>query len=295
MISSVSGSALVIAGQEKHPAKPLMSLTPRTLIELQAGASVTLVFFSRGSQERFTGPVLIGVGKHRAQVMQGDASARQEVATGSAMIQAIDPHALKEPPLPGGVTVVTEAGRTAISWSASTPGPYLVTVYQLARQGQERVGVWAESLAGTKVMYTGPTLDLRQTYAVEVKAGEQRIAGSFFRLSHGQAEMLTAAAVEAEQMRAATPSDTTPHVVMHTLYQQTGQHAQAVSALYPAAKGQPEEDAFLQRLNAMGHQINRQADQNTAEIQGIYAAEENWTFAPYWDPERWAWDGWDDL
>jgi hypothetical protein len=295
MITGLNGSAMVINGDQKTVAEPMMYLAPKSMIELRPGANMSVVFFSRGSHERFVGPALIGIGENRSKVFKGDQSGRQEVSSDSALIKAIDPHALAEGPASGGVTVSTADGKTTIAWQSTTPGPYLVSVFKPAQKGAPRVGVWAEELAASSVDYTGPALDPAVTYVAEVKAGQTSLAASQFRIAAGQAEMLGAAKAEADQMVAANPSDTTPHVLMHTLYSQVGEHESAAIALHPAVAGQPEEDAFINRLNVMGKAVNAKANADTAYAQGIYQAQDNWEFAPYWDPNRWAWDGWDDL
>jgi hypothetical protein len=295
MITSLNGSAVVIHGNQKTTAEPMMNLTPRTLIELRPGSNMSVVFFSRGSHERFTGPALIGIGENRSKVFKGDASARQEVSANSSLIKSIDPHALADGVASGGVTVTSDGGRTTIAWQSDTPGPYLVSVFKPGQAGGPRTGVWAEELAANKVAYTGPPLDPTTTYVAEVRAGKVRVAASQFRVGAGTAQMLGAAQTEADQMSAANPGDSTPHVLMHTLYSQVGDHDNAATSLYPAANGQPEEAAFVTRLNAMGKQVNAKANADTAYAQGMYQAQDNWAFAPYWDSSRWAWDGWDDI
>lgn len=295
MITSLNGSALVINGDTKTVAEPMMSLTPRTLIELRQGATMSVVFFSRGSHVRFTGPALIGIGKNRSKVFEGNPSAATEVASDSALIKAIDPNALAEAPPSGGVSASTQDGKTTIFWQAKGQGPFLVNIYKPAQNGQPRASVWAEELMGTSVVYTGPVLDPNVTYVAEVKAGETRIAGTQFRVGGGHIQNLGAAKAEADAMASSDPSDTTPHVLMHTLYAQVGDNDSAVLALHPAMAAQPEEDAFVNRLNVMGQAINRKANQDTAYAQAYYQAEENWTYSPFWDADRWDWDGWDNF
>ena len=295
MITSLNGSAMIITGDQETVAEPMMSLTPRSMIELRPGATMSVVFFSRGSHERFTGPALIGIGQNRSKVFKGDQASVQEVSSDSALIKAIDPHALAEGPSSGGVTVTTVDDKTTIAWSSTTPGPYLVSVFKPAQKAAPRIGVWAEELATNSVTYTGPALDPTVTYVAEVKVGQNRLAGSQFRLAGGQAQMLGAAQAEADQMASANPSDTTPHVLMHTLYSQVGDHDNAALALHPAINGQPEEVSFINRLNVMGKEVNRKANADTAYAQGMYQAQDNWNFASGWDANRWTWDGWDDI
>lgn len=295
MITSLEGSAVVIQGQQKTSAEPMMTLTPRTLIELGEGSEISLVFFSRGSHERFQGPVLLGIGKNRCKILKGAPSALQHASAGSALIKAIDPHALSEGAPAGGVTVSVDGAKSSIAWTSESPGPYLVSIYRPGQNGGPRTNVWAEMLAANSVVYTGPALDPDITYLVEVRAGNVRVAASQFRVGGATALMLKAAEAEADQMNEADPSDTTPHVLLHTLYAQVGDHDNAALSLYPAADGQPHEDAFVTRLNAMGKQVNRKANADTAYAQGLYRVQDNWVFAPYWDPYRWSWDGWDDL
>lgn len=295
MITSLNGSAMVITADGKHPAEPMMSLNPRTLIELREGASMSIVFFSRGSHERFDGPALIGIGKNRTKVFEGAEAARREVTTGSNLIKAIDPNALGETAPNGGLTASTSGDRTTVSWPNTTPGPYLISIYRPAHGKEPRIGVWAEELASSSVLYTGPKLDSTVTYVAEVKAGGNRIAATQFRVSGGTVESLGAAKAEAEEMRAANPSDTTSHVLMHTLYSQVGENEQAAVSLNSAMNGEGDEDAFVNRLNVMGKAVNHKANQDTAYAQAVYADQANWTFAPYWDPGRWTWDGWDDI
>lgn len=295
MITSLKGSAMVISGGHETTANPMMSLEPRTLIELRPGTSLSLVFFSRGSHERFEGPALIGIGKNRAHVFEGGEDQRQEVGTGLTSVRSIDPAALRERPSSGGLTAEREGGNTVIRWPSTVPGPYLVSIYKPAQGNSPRLSVWAEKLAGNSVIYNGPVLDSKTTYVAEVKTDKVRIAASLFRVTGGQAEYLGAAQAETEQMTSSHPSDTTPRVLMHTLYSQAGDIDKATASLYPAIDGQPEEDAFVNRLNVMGKEVNRKANADTAYAQGIYAAQDNWTFAPYWDPDRWMWDEWDDF
>ncbi len=295
MITSLNGSAMVISADGKHPAEPMMSLNSRTLIELREGSSMSVVFFSRGSHERFDGPALVGIGKNRAKVFEGAETARHEVTSGSKLIKSIDPNALSETLPNGGLKASTSGDRTTVSWPSTTPGPYLISIYKPAHGKEPRVGVWAEELASASVLYTGPRLDTQVTYVAEVKAGGNRIAATQFRVSGGSVESLGAAKAEADEMVAANPSDATPHVLMHTLYSQVGENEQAALALHPAMNGEGEEDAFINRLNVMGQAVNRKANQDTAFAQAVYASDANWTFAPYWDPGRWTWDGWDDI
>lgn len=295
MITSLNGSALVINGDTKTVAEPMMNLTPRTLIELRQGASMSVVFFSRGSHVRFTGPALIGIGKNRSKVFEGNASAAQEVSSDSALIKAIDPHALAEGPSAGGVTASTQDGKTTIAWQSQAAGPFLVNIYKPAQNGQPRASVWAEELMGTSVVYTGPSLDQSVTYVAEVQAGGTRIAATQFRVGGGQVQNLGAAKAEADAMASADPSDTTPHVLMHTLYAQVGDNQSAVLSLHPAMAAQPEEDAFINRLNVMGQAVNRKANADTAYAQAYYQAEDNWTYSPFWDTGRWDWNGWDEF
>jgi hypothetical protein len=290
MITSLDGSALVIAAAGKTVAEPMMPLNAHTLVELRAGAKMSIVFFSKGSHERFTGPALIGIGHNRAKVFKGEESSRQVVSTGSSLIQSIDPHALNEAPSSGGVSVSTAAGKTTISWQqGSAPGPYLVEVYKPAQGDTPRSNVWSEELAGTSVDYSGPDLSPDTTYVAEVHG----MGGSQFRIVEGSAEILGAAREEADQMSAANPDDTTPHVLMHTLYGQLGQNRQAALALQPAIEAQPDENAFVRRLNVMGQRVNRQANVDTAVSQAVYRADD-WTYSPFWDAESWSWNGWDE-
>ena len=293
MITSLNGSALVIDASGRKVAEPMLNLQPRTLIELRQGATMSVVFFSRGSHVRFTGPALIGIGKNRSKVFKGDPSAATEVSSDSALIKAIDPNALAEGPASGGVTVTTQDGKTNLAWQTKVKGPYLVSIYKPGRNGQPRDGVWAEELMGTSVAYTGPALDPTVTYVAEVQVGETPVAASQFRVADGQAEMLGAAKVEADSMSSANPQDTTPHVLMHTLYAQVGDNDSAALALHPAMDAQPEEDAFVNRLNVMGQVVNRKANIDTAQAQAFYQAEENWTYSPFWDADRWEWGDWD--
>jgi hypothetical protein len=256
---------------------------------------MSVVFFSQGRHERFQGPALIGIGKNRSKIFMGEASALKSSNDGSALIKAIDPHALADGVASGGLTISSDGGKTSLSWPSDTPGPYLVSVYKPGQGGGPRTNVWSELLAKNTVVYTGPALDPTVTYVAEVRANNVRVAGTQFRVGGGTVQMLGAAQAEAQQMAAADPTDTTPHVLMHTLYSQVGDHEQAAISLYPAAEGQPQEDAFVTRLNAMGKQINRKANADTAYAQAFYQAQDNWTFAPYWDPNRWTWDGWDDF
>lgn len=296
MITNLTGPALVVVKGEKTPAAPMMNLSPKTLIELRGGTKMTVVFFGQGTQEQYTGPALIGIGDHRGKVFHGEESARTVVATNSALVKAVDPSALSEAPGQGNLQASRGAdGKTTLSWTTTTPGPYLVSIIKPAQAGKARTNVWGEEVAAKSLVYTGPKLDPSLTYIVEVKSGSVEIDTTQFRVKDGVAQALTAAQAEADGLTAADPSDTTGPVLMSALYAQHGMHQKAVEALQPALNARPSEDAFVDRLNVMGKAVNAKANKDTAYAQAIYRDQGNWGYGPYYDPEAYGWNDWDNL
>ncbi len=296
MITNLAGPALVLVKGEKTPAAPTMNLAPKTLIELRGGTKMTVVFFSTGTQEQYVGPALIGVGENRGKVFHGEESARKVVATNSALVKAIDPNALAEAPGKGNLSAVRGAdGKTTLSWTTSTPGPYLVSIIKPAQGGKPRTNVWGEEVAAKSLVYSGPKLDPSVTYIVEVTGGTVEIDSTQFRVKDGVAQALSAAEAEADGLTAANPNDTTGPVLLSALYAQHGMNKKAVDTLQPLYATHPNESAFIDRMNAMGKTVNATANKDTAYAQAIYRNQTNWGYGAYYDPGAYGWNSWDDL
>ncbi len=294
MVTHLTGSAVMVVDGQKTFVEPMTHINPKTLVELRGGAKMTVVYFASGAQENYTGPALIGIGSNRGKVFHGDDSARTVVTTGSNLVKAVDPHALTETPDFGPVSITSADGKTVFSWTTEKSGPYHVSVFKPAQGQTPRTKVWAEQTNDKSITYGGPTLNSAFSYVVLVEVGRDKIGASLFREVDGSAQVFDNHQAEATKMSAADPTNPTPHVLLSTLYTQHGQTDKAKDSMQMAINAQPDEDAFIARMKTMTKQISEKADADTAEMRGIYQAQDNWALAPYYDPMSWPWSGWDN-
>ncbi|MBI3928743.1 MAG: hypothetical protein HY319_24600 [Armatimonadetes bacterium] len=299
MITHLSGGAVVVSNGQKAPAQPTMPLMPRTLLDLRGGTQMTVVFFSDGHHEEYAGPCLVGIGKKQGKVLHGPDSARTVTVENSALVKAIDPAALTETPSGTGLSFQKGAGGNPVfSWKANQPGPYIVTVYKPAEGSQPRAAVWSTEVAALSANYQGPTLDPDTTYVWNLKGAGIDLGSMQFRIhTDDTPELLTLAQSEATGMTQADPGDTTPHVLLSTVYQQHGMSSQAVDALMPAVNAQPNETAFMQRLKGTFQQMGEEASAKKWEEAERYAEDNSppdsiWGLDGYYDTDSWPWD-WD--
>jgi hypothetical protein len=293
MITNLAGRAVVITKEKREPAQPMDSLLPGTLVELRGGAKMTVAFLAPNTLEQYEGPCLIGIGKNRGKVFDGDASSRKVIATDSAPVKAVDPHALSEHPGDGMLSVSKDGSSLNFSWVTTLPGPYTVSVLKPEQGAEPRTHLWSEQTDSKNSTYKGPVLNSHFTYVVKVESGPTTIARSQMRMADGTA-LLSQAKSEADKLKLADPTDTTPHVLMSTAYAQHGQHKESTDSLNMAIEAQPSEDAFIGRMKTMMGKISKTADKDTEYASGYYQAQENWGTNTYYDPEAWGWeDGWD--
>ncbi len=293
-ITSLNGQALIVTKEQRVSASPLITLPPRTLLELRGGTTMTVVFYESDSIEEYTGPALIGIGEKRGKVFKGAATSRKVVKVNSELVGLIDPNALVHPAGSGHLTMQEVSGKAKLSWTTDLPAPYQVSVVKPTEYGVGQTTIWSKDVNEKSVIYDGPKLDSRLTYFVEVNSGTSTVGVSQFRVHNGKVKPLAKGEAEADGLKLMDSNNTTGHVLLSILYTQHGLNQKAVEELNEALKIQPQEKAFESRMKTMVAGLDKKANKDTAYATGYYQAQQNmWGTDAYFDPGAWSWDGWD--
>lgn len=238
--------------------KTLEPLQAGTFVQLAPGASVTLAYYGDGHLERLTGPCLVRVGRGGGHVVKGEASALQ--VEESDLGEAIRPDQPQRVAVSSGTTLSLSAseGMPTFSWASSTPGPYLVSVYQ------DDKSIWSSETAGQSVLYDGPVLTPDETFVWQVQVGSNVLGAQRFEIvSHGAAKALGAAKAEVE----AAPDDPAKLALWSAIQDQRGHLNEAVAAGQQALAKAPQDAALMHRLSGMFTEMGQEAQAQAMEGQ----------------------------
>lgn len=242
----------------------LDSLAAGSFLQLGPGATATLVYDGDGHREDLTGPCVVRVTPAGSHLVKGAPGAVQVRESDAAETLPAPGPVARVQVSPGATLSVTQKfGMPSFAWKSSSPGPYLVTLYQ---PGPPRVNLWSSEEVGLGTQYDGPILVPDTTYVLQLEAGGVALGAMRFQVpSDHSVQSLGAAQAEIQKA-----PDVAGHALLAVTQDHSGDLPAAVQSLQAALDQQPDDLGFLRRMQAMVTEMGDEARANVIKNRAKY-------------------------
>lgn len=255
MVTDVGGGVFLSEGASQKNVALLDYLEPKTMLRLDANAMLSVTFFSKPVEYRFTGPARLVVEQDRVTVSEGaaetravsltkttsakkyTAAQREHVAHAAYEMRAGRPGLRLNDPVDTRVI----AGDVGFSWDGPQPADgYRLTLYDHRKKRIHQV-----SLAGNDWMPAAGLLKPGRTYEWEVsaalKTGEELIARGSFSMADAAA---------AKKVRAQSPqagASFSDRLLYAVFLEEQGFRYDARRVWQELSKERPDDPVVLER------------------------------------------------